>query len=53
MKHNGHTAGAKKSARLVVKKETIRQLRTLDDSDLRAVNGGAWITTILPSCHGC
>ena len=52
MKHNGHTAGAKKGARLVVKKETIRQLRMLDDSDLRKVNGGAW-TTLLPSCHGC
>jgi len=52
MNRHNHTSTAKKSARLAVKKETIRQLRTLDDSDLRKVNGGAW-TTLLPSCHGC
>lgn len=52
MNRHNHTSTAKKSARLAVKKETIRQLRTLGEDELRAAAGGAWVTT-LPSCHGC
>jgi hypothetical protein len=51
MNRHGHNQ-SKKTARLAVKKETIRQLRTLDEDELRAAAGGMKLTT-LPSCNGC
>lgn len=56
---NRRNASEKKSARLVVKRETLRQLQGLTDGELRAAAGGMWQTnppsmrTCLPSCNGC
>ncbi len=50
-RNRNRTSNEKKPARLVVKRETLRQLRSLTDDQLRAAAGG-WGTG-LPSCHRC
>ena len=48
----------KKPARLIVKKETLRELRSLSDDQLRAAaggmgTGGRATDVCLPSCNRC
>jgi hypothetical protein len=48
----------KRTARLTVKKETLRALQDLDDDQLRQVGGGMFTdrltaVCVLPSCRGC
>ncbi len=52
MGNRNRTSNEKKPARLVVKRETLRELRSLSGQQLGAVAGG-WPGTTLPSCHGC
>lgn len=46
-----------RTARLILKKETLRRLQTLTDEEMRAVAGGWGTGTTncveLPSCKGC